>query len=129
MHLPLRMLLTTHGSVTGLLEASVRAPVAVETITNAVDGARSRSLRRTAVLRLAADGRPLQRSPGAPAWAVGVLMAGLFTGAILGPLAVGFLAGQERFAVAWGTCAGCAFLAALTVWATRQRLPRLRPRQ
>jgi MFS family permease len=49
----------------------------------------------------------VQRSPGAPAWAVGVLMAGLFTGAILGPLAVGVLAEHERFAVAWGSCATC----------------------
>ena len=46
--LPLRMLLTTDGSVTALLEASFRSPVAVETVTNAVDGARPRSLRRTA---------------------------------------------------------------------------------
>jgi MFS family permease len=69
----------------------------------------------------------VQRSPGAPAWAVGVLMAGLFTGAILGPLAVGFLAEHERFAVAWGTCATCAFFAALTVWATRRRPPPPQP--
>lgn len=60
--LPLRMLLTTDGSVTTLLEASFRAPIAVETITNTGDGVRSRSLRRTAVLRLAADGRPLLRA-------------------------------------------------------------------
>jgi chorismate-pyruvate lyase len=60
--LPLRMLLTTDGSVTALLEASFRSPVAVETLTNAVDGPRPRSLRRTAVLRLAADGRPLLRA-------------------------------------------------------------------
>ena len=70
----------------------------------------------------------VQRSPGAPAWAVGVLMAGLFTGAILGPLVVGVLAEHERFAVAWGTCATCAFLAAVTVSATRRRLPRPQPR-
>ena len=70
----------------------------------------------------------VQRSPGAPAWAVGVLMAGLFTGAILGPLVVGILAEHERFAVAWGTCATCAFFAAVTVSATRRRLPRPQPR-
>jgi predicted MFS family arabinose efflux permease len=69
----------------------------------------------------------VQRSPGAPAWAVGVLMAGLFTGAILGPLAIGVLAEHERFAAAWGMCATCAFFAALTVTATRRRLPRPRP--
>jgi predicted MFS family arabinose efflux permease len=69
----------------------------------------------------------VQRSPGAPAWAVGVLMAGLFTGAILGPLAIGILAEHERFAVAWGTCATCALLAALTVSATRRRQLQPRP--
>jgi DHA1 family inner membrane transport protein len=69
----------------------------------------------------------VQRSPNAPAWAVGVLMAGLFTGAILGPLVVGVLAEHERFAVAWGTCATCALLAALTVSATRRRQLRPRP--
>jgi predicted MFS family arabinose efflux permease len=71
----------------------------------------------------------VQRSPNAPAWAVGVLMAGLFTGAILGPLAVGILAEHERFAVAWGTCATCALLAALTVSATRRRQLRPRPQR
>ena len=71
----------------------------------------------------------VQRSPNAPAWAVGVLMAGLFTGAILGPLVVGILAEHERFAVAWGTCATCALLAALTVSATRRRQLRPRPQQ
>jgi predicted MFS family arabinose efflux permease len=70
----------------------------------------------------------VQRSPGAPAWAVGVLMAGLFTGAILGPLMVGVLAEHERFAVAWGVCATCALLAAITVSATRRRPPRPQPR-
>jgi chorismate-pyruvate lyase len=56
------MLLTTDGSVTPLLEASFDAPVAVETLTNAVDEIRPRSLRRTAVLRLADSGRPLLRA-------------------------------------------------------------------
>ena len=48
----------------------------------------------------------VQRSPAAPAWAVGVLMAGLFSGAIAGPLLVGVLAEQEQFAIAWSACAG-----------------------
>jgi cyanate permease len=64
----------------------------------------------------------VQRSPGAPAWAVGVLMAGLFTGAIVGPLLIGLLAEHERFSVAWATCASCALLAAATVAATSRRL-------
>jgi hypothetical protein len=62
----------------------------------------------------------VQRSPGAPAWAVGVLMAGLFSGAIAGPLLVGLLAEHERFALAWGACAGFALLAACTVLAVRE---------
>jgi chorismate-pyruvate lyase len=57
--LPLRMLLTTDGSVTRLLEASFGARVAVETQTNTVVDGR---LRRSAVLRLASDGRPLLRA-------------------------------------------------------------------
>ena len=60
--LPLRMLLTTDGTVTSLLEGSFGAPVAVDTLTNAVDDAGARSLRRTAVLRLADSGRPLLRA-------------------------------------------------------------------
>jgi chorismate-pyruvate lyase len=57
--LPLRMLLTTDGSVTTMLEASFDDRVAVETRENAVDEG---LLRRTAVLRLASDGRPLIRA-------------------------------------------------------------------
>jgi chorismate-pyruvate lyase len=60
--LPLRMLLTTDGSVTPLLEASFDAPVAVETVANRIDDVPPRSLRRTAVLRLADSGRPLLRA-------------------------------------------------------------------
>jgi MFS family permease len=62
----------------------------------------------------------VQRSPAAPAWAVGVLMAGLFSGAIAGPLLVGMLAQQEQFALAWAACAAFALLAACTVSATRR---------
>jgi MFS family permease len=75
----------------------------------------------------------VQRSPGAPAWAVGVLMAGLFTGAVGGPLAVGVLAQQEQFAIAWATCATFALLAACTVRGVSRTAPtparplRLRP--
>ena len=67
----------------------------------------------------------VQRSPAAPAWAVGVLMAGLFSGAIAGPLLVGMLAAAEQFAIAWIACAGFALLAACTVLAVRE-LPALR---
>jgi MFS family permease len=58
----------------------------------------------------------VQRSPGAPAWAVG----GLFSGAIAGPLLVGVLAQQEQFALAWSACASFALLAACTVLAARR---------
>lgn len=57
----------------------------------------------------------VHRAPGAPAWAVGVLMAGLFSGAIAKPLLVGVLAEAQQFALAWSACAGFALLAACTV--------------
>jgi MFS family permease len=60
----------------------------------------------------------VQRSPHAPAWAVGVMMTGLFVGAVGGPLLTGILAEQELFAAAWIACAGLALLAAATVAAT-----------
>ena len=65
----------------------------------------------------------VQRSPGAPAWSVGVLMAGLFTGAVAGPLAVGVLAQQEQFAIAWAACATFALLAACTVSGVSRTAP------
>ena len=57
--LPLRMLLTTDGSVTALLEASFRTRVAVETRSNDVDSGR---LVRSAVLSRESDGHPLLRA-------------------------------------------------------------------
>jgi MFS family permease len=57
----------------------------------------------------------VQRSPDAPAWAVGVMMSGLFAGAIGGPLLVGLLAEHEAFTAAWITCAGFALLAAAVI--------------
>lgn len=62
----------------------------------------------------------VQRSPDAPAWAVGVLMTGLFTGAVIGPLIVGVLADHDQFSAAWITCATFALLAAATLAATRR---------
>ena len=55
--LPLRMLLSTDGSVTTLLEGTFGAPISVETRSNDIDRG---ALRRTAILRL--DGRPLLRA-------------------------------------------------------------------
>jgi MFS family permease len=57
----------------------------------------------------------VQRSPDAPAWAVGVMMSGLFVGAVGGPLLTGFLAEHDRFALAWIACAALALLAAATI--------------
>jgi MFS family permease len=52
------------------------------------------------------------RAPGAPSWAVGVMMAGLFGGAVAGPLATGLLAHGEQFTAAWLLLAACALAAA-----------------
>ena len=60
----------------------------------------------------------VQRSPQAPAWAVGVMMTGLFAGAVTGPLLTGFLAEQDRFDAAWIACACLALMAAGTILAT-----------
>jgi MFS family permease len=68
----------------------------------------------------------VQRSPDAPAWAVGVMMTGLFVGAVGGPLLTGFLAEEELFAVAWIACAALALAAAATVAATLRHERRVR---
>jgi MFS family permease len=57
----------------------------------------------------------VSRRPDAPAWAVGVMMSGLFAGAAGGPLLVGLLAEHEHFAAAWSLCAGLALAAAVTI--------------
>ncbi len=60
----------------------------------------------------------VQRSPEAPAWAVGVMMTGLFVGAVGGPLLTGFLAEHDLFTLGWVACAGLALLAGATIAAT-----------
>jgi MFS family permease len=60
----------------------------------------------------------VQRAPRAPGWAVGVMMTGLFVGAVVGPLLTGFLAEQDLFEAAWIACAVLALLAAATIVAT-----------
>jgi MFS family permease len=67
----------------------------------------------------------VQRSPHAPGWAVGVMMTGLFVGAVSGPLLTGFLAENDQFAAAWIACAGLALLAAATIVATVRREARM----
>jgi MFS family permease len=74
------------------------------------------------------------RRPDAPAWAVGVMMSGLFAGAAAGPLLVGLLAEHDHFAAAWSLCAGLALAAAATIALTRRferaarAAPQLEPR-
>jgi MFS family permease len=60
------------------------------------------------------------RSPNAPAWAVGVMMSGLFGGAVVGPLLVGLLAEHGAFAGAWALCAALVLAAAATIALTRR---------
>jgi MFS family permease len=62
----------------------------------------------------------VSRRPDAPAWAVGVMMSGLFAGAAGGPLLVGLLAEHDHFAAAWSLCAGLALAAAGTIAWTRR---------
>jgi MFS family permease len=64
------------------------------------------------------------RAPGAPAWAVGVLLAGLFAGAVVGPLATGLLAHGGQFTAAWLLLAACALAAAGMVAAVSRRSAR-----
>lgn len=62
----------------------------------------------------------VSRRPAAPAWAVGVMMSGLFAGAAAGPLLIGLLAAHDHFALAWSLCAGLALGAAATIALTRR---------
>jgi predicted MFS family arabinose efflux permease len=62
----------------------------------------------------------VQHAPQAPAWAVGVMLTGLFAGAVSGPLAVGILGHNDHFAAAWIMCAALALLGAATVTAVRR---------
>jgi MFS family permease len=62
----------------------------------------------------------VQHSPDAAAWAVGVMLAGLFAGAIAGPIAVGFLAEHEHWTAAWIVCALFALAASAVVAAVRR---------
>jgi MFS family permease len=62
----------------------------------------------------------VQHTPQAPAWAVGVMLAGLFAGAVIGPLATGLLAQNDQFTLAWVMCSVLALLAAATVTAVRR---------
>jgi predicted lipid-binding transport protein (Tim44 family) len=54
-------------------------------------------------------------APAAPASAVGVMMSGLFAGAVVGPVVVGLFAHGDNFTAAWIVCAAMALLAAATI--------------
>ena len=58
--------------------------------------------------------------PDAPGHAVGVLMSGLFAGAVAGPLLVGLLARAGGFPLAWLACAALALAGAGTLGAARR---------
>jgi MFS family permease len=62
----------------------------------------------------------VRRHPDAPGRAVGVMMSGLFAGAIAGPLLVGAFAARDAYAAGWLACAALAVLAAATVAAARR---------
>jgi predicted MFS family arabinose efflux permease len=62
----------------------------------------------------------VQHSPQAPAWAVGVMLAGLFAGAVAGPLTLGVLADGGHFTAGWLLCCAFALLATATVVAVRR---------
>jgi predicted MFS family arabinose efflux permease len=62
----------------------------------------------------------VQHSPQAPAWAVGVMLAGLFAGAVAGPLTLGVLGDAGHFTAGWVLCAAFAVLATVTVVAVRR---------
>jgi MFS family permease len=63
----------------------------------------------------------VKQHPDAPGRAVGVMMSGLFAGAVAGPLLVGVLARHGAYARGWVACAALAALAAATVAATRRK--------
>lgn len=59
----------------------------------------------------------VQRTPQAPAEAVGIMLAGLFAGAVAGPLIVGLLAERDAYTAAWLMCTAFALAAAGAVLA------------
>jgi chorismate-pyruvate lyase len=89
--LPLRMLLSTDGSVTTLLEATFGAPISVETRSNAIDRG---ALRRTAILRLGPDGRPLLRARSE--LAIGRLPPAARTALLIGAEPIGTVLREAR---------------------------------
>jgi MFS family permease len=96
------MLLAGAGGLVLLIAGTPAAVVAGALVAGAVGWAWPGALTSAVVAR----------APGAPAWAVGVMMAGLFAGAVIGPLATGLLAHGEQFTAAWLVLAASALAAA-----------------
>jgi MFS family permease len=111
---PLRLaVLTLAGSVAGYLLLIAGEPVVI-VLAALLVGSIGWSWPGTLTLAV------VFRRPEAPAWAVGVMMSGLFAGAAGGPLLVGLLAEHDHFAAAWSLCAGLALAAAATIALTRR---------
>ena len=111
------MLLAGAGGLVLLIAGSPAAVVAGALVAGAVGWAWPGALTSAVVAR----------APGAPAWAVGVMMAGLFAGAVTGPLATGLLADREQFTAAWLILAASAAAAAGTVAIVSRRSARSDP--
>jgi MFS family permease len=63
----------------------------------------------------------VERNQDAPVWAVGMLMSGVFAGAVGGPLLVGTLAARTSFATAWTVCSALSVLPLIAIEAARRR--------
>lgn len=61
--------------------------------------------------------------PRGPASASGVLLVGIFTGSVVGPLGFGWLVALWSFRFAWGAAVVCSIVAALLVVGGRRLLP------
>ena len=108
------MLLAGAGGLVLLIAGAPAAVVAGALVTGGIGWAWPGALTSAVVAR----------APGAPAWAVGVMMAGLFAGAVTGPLATGLLADRGQFTAAWLTLAVFALAAAGTVVVVSRRSAR-----
>jgi len=65
----------------------------------------------------------VRHAPAAPAWAVGVLLSGLFAGAAVGPFVIGqlFASGDQRSA--WAICCTCSVIAVVLLIVFMRRHP------
>ena len=66
----------------------------------------------------------VERSPDAPARAVGTMLTGLLLGNAAGPLLIGLLADDGHYAAAWSVCGVLALAAAALAVVVRRTRPR-----